>query len=297
MMMMRLRSIIPRQKRMTRLLLSTNIENNNNNNNNTPKETIFNVPNMLTLSRVALSGPLAYALYYDHYKLAFAGIAFGGVCDALDGYLARKWNQQTILGSFLDPAADKFMIASIVGTMAMKGMISTWLVALVIGRDALLLSGGFIYRWWTKPAGVPFFNTTYGASYSVKPTTLSKANTGVQLSLCAFLVTNPVFAYAPIEWTPYLEYLTGSMTVASGIQYAIMFGTLLCPVFYVYAYLSLSFSLSLPLSQKQTHSNTGTKNSKGYVPISSESDDKATTTSTSTTTTTTTPTTINKEQS
>eukprot|EP00938_MAST-03A_sp_MAST-3A-sp1_P003572 g3572.t1 len=178
---------------------------------------------MLTLSRVALSGPLAYALYYDHYKLAFAGIALGGACDALDGYLARKWNQQTILGSFLDPAADKFMIASIVGTMAMKGMISTWLVALVIGRDALLLSGGFIYRWWTKPAGVPFFNTTYGASYSVKPTTLSKANTGVQLSLCAFLVTNPVFAYAPIEWTPYLEYLTGSLTVASGIQYAIMF--------------------------------------------------------------------------
>jgi len=191
----------------------------------TPKETIFNVPNMLTLSRVALSGPLAYALYYDHYELAFAGIALGGACDVLDGYLARKWNQQTILGSFLDPAADKFMIAAIVIPMAMKGMISTWLVGLVIGRDALLLSGGFAYRWWTKPQGVPFFNTSYGASYSVKPTMLSKANTGVQLSLCAFLVTNPVFAYAPVEWTPYLEYLTGSMTVASGLQYAIMFGT------------------------------------------------------------------------
>lgn len=184
---------------------------------------IYNIPNALTMTRVVLAGPLAYALFVGEYKIAFAGIVFGGVCDWLDGFLARRWNQQTVLGSFLDPAADKLMVAAIVAPMAMTGLLSPWIVGIVIGRDALLLGGGFVYRWWTRPPGVPFFNTTYGASFEVKPTLLSKMNTAAQLGLCGYAVTAAAFDSFPAEFTPFLEYATGALTVSSGMQYAFMF--------------------------------------------------------------------------
>ena len=139
--------------------------------------------------------------------------------------------------------------------MAMKGLISPWLVGLIIGRDVMLLGGGFVYRWWTKPAGVPFFNTTFGASFEVKPTMISKVkdacqhlrrcrplfafnegavlcccvykqvNTVAQLGLCAYVVSNAVCDLPPAYMIPYLEYTTGLLTLSSGMQYIAMFAS------------------------------------------------------------------------
>lgn len=75
---------------------------------------LFNIPNCLTVFRV-VAIPLIVIAYYSglEYRHWIAGILFAlaGISDALDGYFARKWNQTSKLGAFLDPVADKLLVS------------------------------------------------------------------------------------------------------------------------------------------------------------------------------------------
>lgn len=81
---------------------------------------------------------------------------------------------QSVLGSMLDPVADKVLVGSVTFTLAYAGLLSPWLVGLIIVRDVALVCGGFIIRASTKPEGVPFFSTTHASSFSITPTVVGK---------------------------------------------------------------------------------------------------------------------------
>lgn len=81
-----------------------------------------------------------------------------GFLDWLDGYLARKLDQQTIFGSFLDPLADKLLVATSLVALCAKNEIPWQLGAFIIGRDVLLVGGSFYVRYKTKPEGVGKIN-------------------------------------------------------------------------------------------------------------------------------------------
>lgn len=80
-----------------------------------PRKTIFNIPTLLTLARIGLI-PLFVGIFYLHSwwgnLLAAFVFLIAALTDYLDGYLARRWNQTTRFGAFLDPVADKLMVAS-----------------------------------------------------------------------------------------------------------------------------------------------------------------------------------------
>lgn len=100
---------------------------------------IFTVPNILSFIRLALVPVFLVLVIEGEDMLALAVLIVSSITDFLDGVLARRLNQVTRLGQLLDPAADRlFIFATLIG-LAIRGIVPWWLVAVIVGRDVLLL--------------------------------------------------------------------------------------------------------------------------------------------------------------
>ena len=100
---------------------------------------VFNVPNLLSILRIALVPVFLWFLLDEFFLAAIAVLAIAGLTDFLDGYLARKLNQITKLGKTLDPVADRLYIFATLLALSVTGYVPWWLAALVILRDLLML--------------------------------------------------------------------------------------------------------------------------------------------------------------
>lgn len=114
----------------------------------------MNVPNMLTTLRIFLV-PVFLCFFYSgsENNILFAGLVFilAGITDVLDGYIARKYDLGTKLGSVLDPFADKLMIFTVLITFATSGIIPMWiLIALGIKEITMIIGGGILYLFKGK---------------------------------------------------------------------------------------------------------------------------------------------------
>ena len=97
-------------------------------------------PNTITIFRIFLSFPLILALNYGNYKLAILIIIIGGISDFLDGWVARKYNLKSELGSKLDPLADKIFHTGPLIWFAQEGIIPIWAIYFLICRELLISS-------------------------------------------------------------------------------------------------------------------------------------------------------------
>ena len=135
---------------------------------------VLTIATALTCLRIALTFPFLYLIGLGRFDFALVVFFIAGVTDFLDGYIARKLNQQSRLGQMLDPLADKFLIVSAFVVMALPHSgfpsIPIWLAVLVIGRDILILIG----------AGVVFLMTRFS---EFRPTWFGKTNTLVELGV------------------------------------------------------------------------------------------------------------------
>ena len=100
---------------------------------------VLNIPNLLSLLRIALVPVFLWLLLHQLFLAAIAVLAFAGLTDFLDGYLARKLNQTTKLGKMLDPVADRLYIFATLLALSATGYVPWWLAGLVILRDVLML--------------------------------------------------------------------------------------------------------------------------------------------------------------
>ena len=103
----------------------------------------MNGPNLLSLVRIGLT-PLAARLVYEKSPLAFVVIATALITDFFDGWAARRRGESTMLGRILDPIADKLLAGAILVALAASARVAWELVALVLCRDAILLSGAWL---------------------------------------------------------------------------------------------------------------------------------------------------------
>lgn len=112
------------------------------------KEKIWNLPNTLTILRIILVPFFIYFLFQEDmvYKLiAFALFSLASITDLIDGYLARKWKQETEFGKFLDPLADKVLVVgAFITFIILNEQIEVWMVFLIILRDMLITSLRYI---------------------------------------------------------------------------------------------------------------------------------------------------------
>ena len=144
----------------------------------------MNIPNMLTLMRVALI-PIFILLYYlpFHWSYLAAALVFtvASVTDWLDGYLARKWEQSTPFGAFLDPVADKLMVA-VALVLLVQSHANFWVTApamVIIGREIVISA---LREWMAE----------IGARAQVAVSNLGKYKTAAQMVALIVLLANPV---------------------------------------------------------------------------------------------------------
>lgn len=84
-------------------------------------ENIYTVPNILTASRLVAAPFIGYCILHDHHTWALGLFAYAGITDLLDGWIARKWNQGTVVGTVIDPMADKALMTVLTVALAVKG--------------------------------------------------------------------------------------------------------------------------------------------------------------------------------
>jgi len=175
---------------------------------------LINIANGLTAARILLVPYFAYLLISDREKSALLVFAICGATDALDGLLARRLKQRTLVGALLDPIADKLLMATAFIVLSYVHIAPLRLAIMVISRDIVILVGSLIYL------------LLFDAS-DIRATGLSKANTAVQLLTVIYFLSVAAFpAEAKALGTGMGSFsdravtlICAVTTVASGLQY------------------------------------------------------------------------------
>ena len=166
--------------------------------------------NQLTILRMIFIPCFVLLIIYGHQRSAMLLFILAGLTDGLDGLLARKFQQRTVLGSFLDPMADKLLLTSAFVTLTVPSVpvafhIPIWLTVTSISRDLLIALAALIIHLQTGHTEFP-------------PSFLGKCTTAVQLVMvAAVMVANLTPAVTPV--LDPLVYATLLATVASGLHY------------------------------------------------------------------------------
>ena len=169
----------------------------------------MNIPNFLSLTRIILVPVFVIFLIQDEYYNALIVFVIAGLTDALDGAMARLLNAQTILGAYLDPIADKLLLSTSFVTLAILGIIPSWLTVIVISRDFIILLGIAILSLMSVP-------------FEIKPAVISKATTALQLGTIFFALLHKAITNGlSNNWILALFWLTALFTIASGLVYII----------------------------------------------------------------------------
>lgn len=166
------------------------------------------LPNALTALRLVLTPLLYAALAAGRPRQALVLLAVAALSDALDGLLARRFGWQSRLGGLLDPIADKLVLnASFLG-LWMFGALPDWFIALVIGRDLLIVAGAVGYHLLVRPL-------------QPEPSLLGKLNTVVQVLFALLLILQLGFPLWPSHWVQPAVWIVALVTAASGVDYVI----------------------------------------------------------------------------
>jgi cardiolipin synthase (CMP-forming) len=165
-------------------------------------------PNQLTILRLIFIPFVIVAIVVEEYRTAFALVLVAGITDGLDGLLARKLGQQTELGGYLDPIADKLLLTSSFVALGLERRIPLWLVILVLSRDVIILVTALVMVLTTSVRKFP-------------PSMYGKINTIGQVTTVLVTLLVLIYAYESLRWIQQgAVYVTAVFTVVSGLHYA-----------------------------------------------------------------------------
>lgn len=173
------------------------------------------IPNIISVLRIGLVLPVVAALVHQEFMLALLLYTVAGVSDGIDGYIAKRFNCTSRLGSILDPLADKLLLVSTYLALAWLELLPLWLVAAVVGRDILILAGAASYHLMI-------------GEYEMAPTLISKINTFAQISLGLAAVFSAGVYLLPPALIDGMIWLVLATTLFSGIDYVWTWGVRAC---------------------------------------------------------------------
>jgi len=172
------------------------------------KGRIWTVPNQITFLRLGFLPLFLILMSYERYKWALLVLVIAGFSDGIDGLIARKFNQRSSLGAYLDPIADKLLLSSSFVVLAFEKQIAWWLTILVLSRDVLILIVAAViilasgYR--------PFPPSIYG-----------KFTTFFQIVLVFMVVLAAAYPQLQlVSLNRVLIYLVSALCVFSGLHYS-----------------------------------------------------------------------------
>ncbi len=171
---------------------------------------ILTAPNQLTLLRMIFLPFIVINLVKHDFKWALALFVLAGISDGLDGLLARTLHQQTLLGQYLDPIADKLLMSTMFLVLSIERMIPWKYTVVVFSRDvSILMISGVLFMI----AGLRDF----------RPSIFGKANTFAQVAAIFFVL---LLLIEPVRWiwiarTTFLR-ATFIFTILSAVHYALL---------------------------------------------------------------------------
>jgi cardiolipin synthase len=140
------------------------------------------LPNVLCIFRILLVYPVGHWILQGRYPEVLVLFAVAAFTDALDGFLAKRFDWTSELGRILDPLADKLLLVTSFICLSMAGFAPWWLTALVLLRDLVIGFGAMTYR------------VLFGALRG-RPTTPSKINTFWQIAFCLGAVSHAAYGW------------------------------------------------------------------------------------------------------
>lgn len=173
---------------------------------------ILTIPNLLTFLRMALIPVFASFLFYGYGALALTVFLIAGFSDGLDGFIARRFKQESELGTIIDPIADKLLMTTAFIILTMPNVLQPskhlpvpfWVTAAVIGRDALIVTVAGAINVMTGFRGF-------------KPSWLGKASTFVQVIAVGLILLSPVSGFS--FYLPTVYTAVAFFAVVSGVHY------------------------------------------------------------------------------
>jgi cardiolipin synthase (CMP-forming) len=169
----------------------------------------FNLANLLTFLRVALTPFVVIATLQGEHGRALVLFVAAGLTDWLDGLAARRIARPTPTGAYFDPIADKCLLGAVYAALAVAGMVPWWFVVLVLGRDVMILSAVAVIMGTTSVRRFP-------------PSPLGKLSTFFQIVVAlVWMVRNAAPSPALDMAAAVLLWISTSVTLASGIDYTL----------------------------------------------------------------------------
>jgi cardiolipin synthase (CMP-forming) len=166
----------------------------------------LSIPNLITLGRILLVPVVIWAITAGQMRIAFVLFLAAGISDAIDGFLAKRFEMSTELGAYLDPLADKAMLVSIYIALGIIEAVPRWLVILVVFRDIMIV--GAVVLSWVVDKPLP-----------LRPLLVSKLNTVAQIALACVVLAALGFDFnAEIAVTGLIG-LVAALTLLSVVFY------------------------------------------------------------------------------
>jgi len=166
------------------------------------------LPNIITIIRILIVPVIILLINSGQMSYAFILFILAGLSDGIDGFIAKRFNQATKLGAYLDPVADKILLVSIYVALGQLGHLPMWLVILVVSRD-LLIIGAFLLAW------------IMGFNIKVAPLMVSKANTTAQIVLAGLILADLGYDLNLSVITSITLYGVAVLTILSGTAYLV----------------------------------------------------------------------------
>jgi cardiolipin synthase len=164
------------------------------------------LPNLISFLRLLAVVPVAYLLLKGEFGWALILFAAAGISDGLDGFLAKHYGWQSRLGGILDPLADKTLLIAAFLVLGTLSLVPFWLVAAVVLRDLLIVSGALIYNYRVEEV-------------EAAPLPVSKLNTVVQILLVVAVITDAGPVPLPDALIEVLIWTCLVTVIVSGVQY------------------------------------------------------------------------------
>ena len=164
------------------------------------------IPNLITIGRLVLVPFVVAMIVQKDWDFAFFAFVVAGISDGVDGYIARRFDLRSDLGAYLDAIADKALLVSIYVTLAIVGVIPSWLAIVVVSRDIMIV--GAIVLSWLLDKPVP-----------IRPLFLSKLNTTSQIAFAALILGTAAFDLVLGSWISPLSFAVAALTAASAAAY------------------------------------------------------------------------------
>lgn len=168
----------------------------------------MNVPNLITLLRLASVPVVVWLLLTGNLVAGFWVFLAAALSDAADGIIAKRIDAETVFGAYLDPIADKALLVSVYVTLGVQGHLDSWLVILVVFRDVVIVGGALLFH-------------TVTSSLTMRPLPISKVNTFVQLVFAGVVLAVAGYGLDDFGAVKALGYVVAVTTVWSGGVYVI----------------------------------------------------------------------------